>query len=154
MKKSGKENTGWKEEFRIGEESGSGWALGKVFQTFKKTCLRLCGSGMDLTVPRSGWSRHCKSDRQPRSGEYQVERMLPSSGKPHGCGKKQSGLWGRCLTGKYREKCHISGHKHPVTSYMNQGKEDRGVNSRNSRNSRKGTMHLPPEDSAKVLLGE
>lgn len=46
------------------------------FQIFKKMCLRLCGSGSDLMVSGPGSSRQCKSDCQPRAGEYRVERLL------------------------------------------------------------------------------
>lgn len=42
-------------------------------------------------VSGSGSSRHCKSICRPRAGEYGVERMLPSSGKPHGRGRSKVG---------------------------------------------------------------
>lgn len=59
-------------------------------------------------VSGSGSSRHCKSICQSRAGERGVERMLPSSGKPHrwgrgkvGCGKdvEQESSMGRAALG-------------------------------------------------------
>lgn len=55
--KSGKDSTGQKEEFRIGQKSGSAWALSKGSQTFKKRCLRFSGSGLDLMGSGAGNSR-------------------------------------------------------------------------------------------------
>lgn len=42
-------------------------------------------------VSGSGSSRHCKSICQPRADEHGVERMLPSSGKPHRRGRSKVG---------------------------------------------------------------
>lgn len=38
--------------------------------------LRLCDSGLDLLVSGPGSSRQCKSNCQPKAGEYRVERLM------------------------------------------------------------------------------